>query len=64
LLLDLLLPLQILAKRDPMDLNEPDRDDWEGHRQRQVHCNGCIQLQVDQEESQKPSADHNRSDSK
>ena len=47
-----------------MNLDEADCDNRECYRQRQIHCNGCIQLQVDQEESQKPSADHNRSDSK
>lgn len=64
MLLDFLFSLQILTKRNSMNPDEADCNNREGHRQRQVHRNGCIQLQVDQEESQKPSADHNRSDSK
>ena len=64
MLLDFLFSLQILTKRNSMNLDEADCDNRECHRQRQVHCNGCVQLQVDQEESQKPSADHDRSHSK
>ena len=63
MLLDFLFSLQILTKRNSMNLDEADCDN-QCYRQRQIHCNGCIQFQVDQEESQKPSADHNRSDSK
>jgi hypothetical protein len=64
LLLNLFLPLQILTKRDPVDLYEPDRDDREGHRKRQVHRHGSIQLQIKKKERLKPSADHDRSDRK
>ena len=64
MLLYLLLSLQVFAKRDTMDLYEPDRDDREGHWKRQVHCNRSIQLQIEKKESQKSSADHNCSHSK
>ena len=64
MLLYLLLPLQVLAERDSVDLNEPDRDDREGYRKREVHRHGGTQLQVKKEESQKPSADYNRGDCK
>ena len=64
MLLDFLFSLQILTKRNSMNLDEADCDNRECYRQRQIHCNGCIQLQVDQEESQKSPTDHNRSHSK
>ena len=64
MLLYLLLSLQILAQRNPVDLYKPYGDDWECHRKRQVHRHGSIQLQVKKEKGQKPSADHNRSDCK
>ena len=64
MLLDLFLSLQILSERNSVNLYESDCDDRKGHRQRQIHCNGCVQLQVEQKESQKSTADHNRSHSK
>ena len=64
MLLDPFLPLQIFSERDSVNLYEPDCDDRESYRQRQVHRNGCVQLQVEQKESQKSTADHNRSHSK
>lgn len=64
MLLYLLLPLQILAQWNPVDLYEPDGDDWESHRKCQVHRHGSIQLQVKKKEGQKPSADYDRSDRK
>ena len=64
MLLYLLLPLQILAERDPVNLYEADCDDREGHRKCQVHRHRGIQLQVKKKESQKPSADYDRSDRK
>ena len=64
MLLYLLLTLQIVAERDPVNLNEADCDDREGHRKCQVHRHRGIQLQVKKKESQKFSADHDRSDCK
>ena len=64
MLLDFLFSLQILIKRNSMNLDEADCDNRECYRQRQIHRNGCVQLQVEQKESQKSTADHNRSHSK